>query len=464
MPPSPPSTLWSATVGGDAPRYDDPATGDVDVAIVGAGYTGLWTALSLVARRAGAARRRRRPATRSASGPAGATAAGALRCCRSVSRRLAARHGREAAIAAAAGDVSTRSARSAGFADGGRRRELPPWRHDHAGPRRRSSCAGSKVTRLSCASSASATTTAACSPPTRRRRSAGPPTSSAPLRPALRGASTRCGSPTPSPPRRPVAGCASSRAPRSIDVGPRGVVTDRGTVRAPTSSCCATEAYTRQLPGRRRDVLPIYSMMVGSEPLSADAVGRDRPRRPADVHERRQHDHLRPAHGRRPRGVRRPGSAVPLRVADRRPSSTPTSGCASAARARSRELFPRAPATSSSRSTGAGRSACPATGIRTCASTGRPGSPARAGTSVTAWRPRTSPGARSPTSILGRDTDLTRPADRRAPVAALGARAAPLAGSCARVRRGAPRARGESSTGPLAAAWARRRSSTLTSH
>ena len=38
----------------------------------------------------------------------------------------------------------------------------------------------------------------------------------------------------------------------------------------------ATEAYTTGLPGRRRDVLPMYSMMVGSEPLSAtqwDEIG-----------------------------------------------------------------------------------------------------------------------------------------------------------------------------------------------
>ena len=47
------------------------------------------------------------------------------------------------------------------------------------------------------------------------------------------------------------------------------------------------------------------------------AVGRDRPRRAGDVHEHRQHDHLRPAHRRRPAGVRRSRGAVPLRVAHR---------------------------------------------------------------------------------------------------------------------------------------------------
>ena len=57
--------------------------------------------------------------------------------------------------------------------------------------------------------------------------------------------------------------------------------------------------------------------------------------------------------------VRRPGRAVPLRVADRRPRSTPTSGCASAARARSSAAVPARSPTSSSRTTGAGRSAIP---------------------------------------------------------------------------------------------------------
>jgi hypothetical protein len=43
----------------------------------------------------------------------------------------------------------------------------------------------------------------------------------------------------------------------------------------------ATEAYTSQLAGCRRDVVPLYSLMVGSRPLSPaqwDAVGLgDRP-------------------------------------------------------------------------------------------------------------------------------------------------------------------------------------------
>jgi glycine/D-amino acid oxidase-like deaminating enzyme len=51
------------------------------------------------------------------------------------------------------------------------------------------------------------------------------------------------------------------------DVGRHRVDTDHGTVRAEVV-VLATESYTSQLPRRRRDVLPIYSMMIGSEPLS----------------------------------------------------------------------------------------------------------------------------------------------------------------------------------------------------
>jgi glycine/D-amino acid oxidase-like deaminating enzyme len=54
-----------------------------------------------------------------------------------------------------------------------------------------------------------------------------------------------------------------------------GVVTDRGTVRAPVV-LRATEAFTVSLPGRRRSFLPVYSHMLATEPLPAafwDEVG-----------------------------------------------------------------------------------------------------------------------------------------------------------------------------------------------
>lgn len=53
------------------------------------------------------------------------------------------------------------------------------------------------------------------------------------------------------------------------------VVTDRGLVRADVV-VRATEAYTRDLPGLRRALVPLYSLMVATEPLDAalwDSIG-----------------------------------------------------------------------------------------------------------------------------------------------------------------------------------------------
>ncbi len=53
------------------------------------------------------------------------------------------------------------------------------------------------------------------------------------------------------------------------------VVTDRGTVRADVV-VRATEAYTRDLPGRRRTLVPLYSLMIATEPLDSstwDSIG-----------------------------------------------------------------------------------------------------------------------------------------------------------------------------------------------
>jgi glycine/D-amino acid oxidase-like deaminating enzyme len=54
-----------------------------------------------------------------------------------------------------------------------------------------------------------------------------------------------------------------------LDVGPDGVRTPRGSVRAP-AVVLATEAYTANLPGRRRRILPVYSHMIATEPLGSD--------------------------------------------------------------------------------------------------------------------------------------------------------------------------------------------------
>jgi glycine/D-amino acid oxidase-like deaminating enzyme len=49
-------------------------------------------------------------------------------------------------------------------------------------------------------------------------------------------------------------------------LGPGVVTTTRGTVRARTV-VRATEGYTRTLPGHERDVIPVYSLMIATEPL-----------------------------------------------------------------------------------------------------------------------------------------------------------------------------------------------------
>lgn len=53
---------------------------------------------------------------------------------------------------------------------------------------------------------------------------------------------------------------------RAIEAG--AVVTDRGTVRAPIV-LRATEGYTRSLAGMRREIAPVYSLMLATAPLDA---------------------------------------------------------------------------------------------------------------------------------------------------------------------------------------------------
>lgn len=60
---------------------------------------------------------------------------------------------------------------------------------------------------------------------------------------------------------------------RALRVSPRAVVTEHGTVRA-RWVLRATEAWTPQLPGSHRDVAPVYSLMVATEPLPADVWDR----------------------------------------------------------------------------------------------------------------------------------------------------------------------------------------------
>ena len=63
----------------------------------------------------------------------------------------------------------------------------------------------------------------------------------------------------------------------AVAIEPGRVLTDRGTVRAGVV-VRATEAYTRDLRGRKRQLLPVYSLMIGTEPLTQstfDEIGLD---------------------------------------------------------------------------------------------------------------------------------------------------------------------------------------------
>ena len=56
-----------------------------------------------------------------------------------------------------------------------------------------------------------------------------------------------------------------------LEVGPGRVRTEQGTVTA-DAVVRATEAYTRDLRGQRRALLPVYSLMIATEPLPPDVI------------------------------------------------------------------------------------------------------------------------------------------------------------------------------------------------
>lgn len=72
---------------------------------------------------------------------------------------------------------------------------------------------------------------------------------------------------------------------RALRVSPRAVVTDHGTVRC-RWSVRATEAWTAQLPGARRRLAPVYSLVLATEPLPAhvwEGIGLDQAQTFADA-------------------------------------------------------------------------------------------------------------------------------------------------------------------------------------
>lgn len=264
-----PTTLWSATFAGEPPRYDVDIDRfrDVDIVVIGAGYTGLWTALSVL--RADPSRQvlvlERHRVGFGASGRNGGWCSALLPIGLPA---LARRHGRDRAVLLqrAMFDTVTEIERFAdsvgwdtiGFARGGtitlahdryqRARidaavaEMRRFGFDEgdlrvlAAAEARSWCTADRVV------GAMYTPHCAALHPLRFAH-------------AIASAATR-------------AGATIAEGVSVTDVQPHRIETNRGTIRARVV-VLASEAYTTTMPGRKRDVLPLYSMMIGSEPLSA---------------------------------------------------------------------------------------------------------------------------------------------------------------------------------------------------
>ncbi|RGC69616.1 Gamma-glutamylputrescine oxidoreductase [Micromonospora sp. MW-13] len=172
-------------------------------------------------------------------------------------------------------------------------------------------------------------------------------------------------------------------------------VTPAGTVRAPVV-VRATEGYTPGLPGQRRAVAPVYSLMVATEPLPEQTWARIGLAQRETFSDHRQSSSTasapptggwRSAGGAR-RTISGPGS--PPASTGSRGSSPRCVGCwASCSRCSGRRCRSATP--------GADRSGWPGTGRPRSGWTPRRGWPGRAGTSATGSAPRTSPDVRSRT-------------------------------------------------------------------
>ena len=192
---------------------------------------------------------------------------------------------------------------------------------------------------------------------------------------------------------RPSSAAASRmlRAARARPaIEPGQVRTDRGTVRAEVV-VRATEGYTqgtaRASPRARAGLLPHHRHRAAA----AGDVGRDRAAPAGDVLRPAARDHLRPAHRRRPAGLRRARGAVPLRLGDQAGLRPRRTGLRRAARHAGRAV-PGAVDGADHATPGAGPSASRATGARRSGSTAPPGWRGPAATSATASAPRTWPG------------------------------------------------------------------------
>ena len=374
---------------------------EVDVAIVGAGYTGLWTAYYLKRARPVAADRRARARDRRASAPPGATAAG----CRASSRGPPARYiaalrpGRATwRCSGRCSRPSMRSARSwrehgidADFLKGGQlevalgaRPGSAPARAPGGGARARASA------RRTCAcSSRGGARASGCASRAPAQRTFSPHVARVHPAKLLRG-------PRAAPSRRWA--CEIYERTPVREIGPHAALTAAGPV-------------ARALGGAGDRGLHRLAARASGGALRADEQLDDRHR--AAARRRRgsrsagqgqellgdeAHVYVylqRTADGRIAIGGR--GRPLPLRLAHRRRGRHGArDGRAACARKLLRDV-PAGRAASRSTTPGRGCSACRATGACRSAPTPPAGSPGRAATSARGSRPRTSPRARCAT-------------------------------------------------------------------
>ena len=266
-------SLWWDTLG-DVPAPRPPLDGDldVDVAIVGAGYTGLWTAYYLT---------RAAPGTRIAIVEANVAGFGASGrnggWCSALFPASLDRIARSELAAGRPGDAA-RDARHRRRGRPGRRAprdwtstgpRAAPW----AWPGRPSSWTGPARRSRTGAPGASAPATTGCWRPTRPSERAGAT--------SVLGATytPHCAAIHPAKLARGLAGLVEAAGVRiyegtpATSIEPGVVRTPLGDVRAP-HVVRATEGFTAQLPGHRRTVLPVYSLMLATEPLPEEVWDR----------------------------------------------------------------------------------------------------------------------------------------------------------------------------------------------
>ena len=198
----------------------------------------------------------------------------------------------------------------------GDRLRLPPRAAWCRSPVRRASCCGHRTRSRTPAGGATPMTTYACSDRERdARRWRGCRTRWERRTHRTAHGSTRPSSSADWPWRSSVGASRSTSSPGSSRSRPAWCGPRRRRC-GPSTWSAPPRATPPRIPGQRRAVAPIYSLVVATEPIAGQPLGRGRSRGRPDVHRPATPDHLRPAHGRRTDRLRRSRGAVPLRVVD----------------------------------------------------------------------------------------------------------------------------------------------------